>query len=395
MKATKAIIAGTIYTPAEEIRNGVILIEGRRIAKVGSRDHVKIPAGATVIDNADRTVVPGFIDLHIHGAAGYDLMEATPEAVAAVGMHLARHGTTSYAATTVTASTERTLHAAEALGKIIRDSQSSQGASGSIAGALPVCLHIEGPFINVKKRGAHPASQIQKPSIELLARFLDAAGDTVRIVTLAPELEGALAVLEYARGRGLKVGIGHSNATFEEAERAIAAGASHAVHIFNAMRPFMHRDSGIIGAVLTDDRISAELICDGVHVEPTAIRLLVKTKGLERVLLVSDSLSGAGMPDGNYRLGNFTVHVAGGVCRTVEGSLAGSTVTLDAALRNLSAYTGLSYQQCLPCATSNPARVIGMEKQKGCIAPHADADLAVLDKGFFVTQTYVRGRPAL
>ncbi|HUZ47635.1 MAG TPA: N-acetylglucosamine-6-phosphate deacetylase [Terriglobia bacterium] len=395
MKAAKAIIAGTIYTPAEEIRDGVILIEGHRIAKVGSRDQVKIPAGATVIDNADRTVVPGFIDLHIHGAAGYDLMEATPEAVAAVGMHLARHGTTSYAATTVTASAERTLHAAEALGKIIRDSRSSQGPHDSITGALPVCLHIEGPFINVKKRGAHPASQIQKPSIELLARFLDAAGDTVRIVTLAPELEGALSVLEYARGRGLKVGIGHSNATFEEAERAIAAGASHAVHIFNAMRPFMHRDSGIIGAVLTDDRISAELICDGVHVEPTAIRLLVKAKGLERVLLVSDSLSGAGMPDGNYRLGNFTVHVAGGVCRTVEGNLAGSTVTLDAALRNLSAYTGLSYQQCLPCATSNPAKVIGMEKQKGCIAPHADADLAVLDKGFFVTQTYVRGRPAL
>ncbi|HVA01420.1 MAG TPA: N-acetylglucosamine-6-phosphate deacetylase [Terriglobia bacterium] len=395
MKPLKAIIAGTIYTPAQEIRNGVILIEGHRIAKVGHRDQVKIPAGATVIDNADRTVVPGFIDLHIHGAAGYDLMEATSEAVAAVGRHLARHGTTSYAATTVTASSERTLHAAKGLGEIIRASHSSHGTSDKIVGAQPVCVHIEGPFINTKKRGAHPASQIQKPSIEVLAKFLDAAGDTARILTLAPELEGALTVLEYARSRGLKVAIGHSNATFEEAERAIAAGASHAVHFYNAMRPFGHRDSGIIGAVLTDDRVSAELICDGVHVEPTAVRLLVKAKGLERVILVSDSLSGAGMPDGNYRLGNFTVHVAGGVCRTVEGNLAGSTVTLDAALRNLSAFTGLSYQQCLPCATANPAKILNLEKVKGLIAPHADADLAVLDKSFCVTQTYVLGRPVL
>lgn len=395
MKPTKAIVAGTIYTPEEEIRNGVILIEGHRIAKVGSREHVKIPTGTAIIDNADRTVVPGFIDLHIHGAAGYDLMEATPEAVAAVGRHLARHGTTAYAATTVTASAERTLHAAKALGEIIRASHSSHGATDKIVGAQPVCLHIEGPFINVKKRGAHPASQIQKPSVELLRRFLDAAGDSVRIVTLAPELEGALSVLEYACGRGLRVGIGHSNATYEEAERAIAAGASHAVHIYNAMRPFTHRDSGIVGAVLTNDRVSAELICDGIHVEPPAVRLLVKAKGLERVILVSDSLSGAGMPDGNYRLGNFTVHVAGGVCRTVEGSLAGSTVTLDAALRNLSAFTDLSYQQCLPCATTNPAKILKLEKQKGCIAPQADADLAVLDKGFHVTQTYVRGRPVL
>lgn len=395
MKAVKAIIAGTILTPAEEIRNGVILVEGHRIAKVGPRDQVKIPQSAAVIDYQDRTVVPGFIDIHIHGAVGYDLMEATPEAVAAVGKYLARHGTTSYAATTVAASLERTLNAAKGLGEIIRASNSSHVVSDKISGAQPVCIHLEGPFLNVKRRGAHPASQIQKPSVELLAKFLDAADGTVRILTIAPELEGALTVLEYARSKGLKVGIGHSNATYEEARSAIEAGATHAVHFFNAMRPFMHRDAGIIGAVLTDDRISAELICDGIHVEPTAIRLLVRQKGLDRLILVSDSLSGAGMPDGNYRLGNFTVHVAGGVCRTVDGSLAGSTIMLDAALRNLSAYAGLSYKDCLPCITSNPARILGLETQKGVIAPRADADLAVLDQQFYVTQTYVRGRPVL
>jgi N-acetylglucosamine-6-phosphate deacetylase len=395
MKVFKAILAGTIYTPTEEISNGVILIDGYRISKVGPRDQIKIPAGATVIDNQDRIIVPGFIDMHIHGAAGHDLMEATPEAVSAVASYLARHGTTSYLATTVTASLERTLHAAKGLGEFIRASQSPHGTSDKIAGAQPVGLHLEGPFLNVKKRGAHPASQIQKPSTDTLARMLDAAGGAARVLTLAPEIDGALAVLEYARSRGLRVGIGHSNATCEEAERAVAAGASHAVHVYNAMRPFTHRDSGIIGAVLTDDRVSAELICDGVHVEATAIRLLTRAKGVTRVILVSDSLSGAGMPDGNYRLGNFTVHVAGGVSRTVEGNLAGSTLTLDAAVRNFANFTGFSYQACLPCATLNPARVLGLEKQKGVIAPGADADLAILDRNYYVTQTYVRGWPVL
>jgi len=395
MKAPKAILAGTIYTPMEEIEHGVILIDGHRIAKVGPREQIKIPAGAPVVDNLDRIVVPGFIDVHIHGAAGHDLMEATPEAVSAVSAYLAQHGTTSYVATTVTASLERTLHAARGLSEIIRASHTSHGASDKIPGAQPLGLHCEGPFLNPKKRGAHPVSQLRKPSLEIVERMLDAAGNSARIFTLAPELEGALTVLEYVRSRGLRVGIGHSNATYEETARAIAAGATHAVHVYNAMRPFMHRDSGIIGAVLTDNRVTAELICDGVHVEVPAIQLLVRAKGIERVILVSDSSSGAGMPDGNYRLGNFTVHVAGGVCRTVEGNLAGSTITLDAAVRNLANFTGLSYQECLPCATLNPARILGLEKQKGVIAPGADADLAILDQNHYVTQTYVRGRPVL
>jgi N-acetylglucosamine-6-phosphate deacetylase len=392
MKGTKAILAGTIDTPTERIENGVILIEGHRISKVGPRERVKIPAGAAVIDNQDRHIVPGFIDLHIHGAAGHDLMEGTTEAISAVSSYLARHGTTSYLATTVTASLERTLHAARGFAEIITAAHS---AHEKIPGAQPLGIHFEGPFLNVKKRGAHPASQVRKPSVEILERLLEAATGTAKIFTLAPELDGALTVVEAARSRGLRIGIGHSNATHEEAERAIAAGATHAVHMFNAMRSFMHRDSGIIGAVLVDDRITAELICDGIHVEPPAIRLLVKAKGLDRIILVSDSLSGAGMPDGNYRLGNFTVHVAGGVSRTVEGNLAGSTLTLDAAVRNLSSFTGFSYRDCLPCATLNPAKMLGLEKQKGVITPGADADLAILDRNHHVTQTYVRGRPVL
>lgn len=391
----KAILAGTIYTPLEEIKTGVILIDGYRITRVGVQGQTRIPPGSAIIDNQDRIVVPGFIDIHIHGAVGHDLMEGTPAAVTGVGTYLAQHGTTSFLATTMSASLARTLKAIRGLSEIIHVSQTMQGLGSKTVGAQPVGIHFEGPFLSRVKRGAHPVAHIRKPSRDVLAQMIDASGETARVMTLAPELDGAPALLGYAKDRGVRVGLGHSNATYEETERAIDAGATHAIHTFNAMRPFEHREPGIIGAVLTDDRVSAEVIADGVHVQPAAIRLLLKSKGMERVILVSDSVSGAGMPDGHYQLGGMKIEVTSGICRTDEGNLAGSSLTLDAALRNLASFTQFDYPACLPCATLNPARILGIEKQKGVIAPGADADLAVLDRNYYVTQTYVRGRAAL
>ena len=391
---TTAILAGTILTPTKEITDGAILIESGRIAEVGPASEVKLPADAAVIDHRDKTVTPGFIDMHIHGAAGHDFMEATPAAVSRIGEFLARHGTTSYVATTVTASAESILEAARGLGKIVRAARSWDPTNGPAA-AQPSGVHFEGPFLNVIRRGAHPAADIQEPNLEKLKQFVEATGGTARVLDLAPELDDALALLENARSRGILVGIGHSNATFEEAERGIAAGATHAVHIYNAMRPFSHRDAGIIGAALTDDRLSVELICDGLHVEPAAIRLVMKTKGTGRIILITDSLSATGMPDGRYQLGQFIINVVGGVCRTDEGTLAGSSIVLEQAVRNLAKFTGLSFKDCLPCATLNPARLLGLEKQKGVVAPGADADLAVLDKDFLVKQAYMRGRTVI
>ena len=287
MREVKALLAGKIFTPTEEIHDGVILISDHRISAVGRKEKVKVPAGAQVVDIRHRIVVPGFMDLHIHGASGHDLMPGTSEAITAVANYLARHGTTSFLATTVTASRDSTLHAAAGLAAFIKASHNVHGASHKLAGAQPVGIHFEGPFLNVKKRGAHPASQIHKPSIELLERMLAAAAGTARILSLAPEQDGALSLMDYARSKGLRVGIGHSMATFEEAERAIAAGATVAVHVFNAMRPFHHRDPGLLGAVLVDQRISCELICDGVHVAPSTVRLLAEAKGMEKVLLVT------------------------------------------------------------------------------------------------------------
>jgi N-acetylglucosamine-6-phosphate deacetylase len=395
MKEIKAILAGRIFTPTEDIPDGIILIDGHRILAVGSREKVEIPKSAPVVDDRDRLVVPGFLDMHIHGAGGRDLMEGTPDAVAEVAQFLARHGITSFLATTVTARLDRTLSAVEGLAKIVAASERSLGGSEKAPGAQPLGIHFEGPFISQVRRGAQPASQIRKPSIETAARLLEAAGNSAKAAVLAPELPRALELLKFFRSRGLRVGLGHSDATFEETLRAIDAGATHATHCYNAMRPFTHREPGIIGAVLTDDRVCAELIADGVHVEPAAIRLLARSKGLERVILVSDAVSAAGMPDGKYRLGGFPVIVTGGICRTEEGTLAGSTATMDATVRNLAAFTGASFQSCVACATLNPARLLGIEKQKGVIAAGADADLVVLDKNHYVTQTYVRGHAVL
>ncbi len=393
MKHLKAVFAGKIYTPLQEIVGGVVLIEGTRIARVGPKGKVKVPRGTEVVDHREQTIVPGFIDVHIHGAAGHDLMEGTSQAVSSVANFLARQGTTSFVATTVTASLDDTLLAVRNLAEAIRAQRLAARRGDQPPSSEILGIHFEGPFLNVKRRGAQPATHIQLPSVNLLRKLLDAAQGSGLILAQAPELEGALPLLKYARRRRLTVSIGHSDASFEEAERAVDAGATQATHVFNAMRPFNHRDPGIIGAVLTDDRVFAELICDGIHVHPRAVQLLARAKGLEHLLLISDGGPGVGMPDGNYRIYEFDVTIVDGVCRDQQGNLAGSTVTLETELRNLMRYTGQPYAKVLPCATLNPARQLGLEKRKGLIAPGADADLVALDAEYRVVQTYVGGRP--
>jgi N-acetylglucosamine-6-phosphate deacetylase len=389
-----ALTARQLFTPLESIPDGVVLIEEGVIREVGSQHTVAVPPAAQVVELGDKILAPGFIDVHIHGGAGHDLMEGTKEAVEAVARSVFRHGTTSFVPTTLSAPPavlEKTLAG-------LRSVISSWKFDGGEPQAAPLGIHLEGPFLSATCRGAHPRSDLQDPSISLFQRFLDAAGGTLRILTLAPELEGAAELQRYAAEKGVRVALGHSNATFEEALRAIDAGAVHAVHVFNAMRPFSHRDPGILGAVLTDDRVKAEVITDGVHADAVALRLLVRAKGVSRTVLVTDAVSATGMGPGKYRLGGMEIILGDDprtglpTCRNQEGALAGSVLTQDRAVRNMVAMAGVDLLEAVRMASWNPARLLGVEARKGWLREGADADLVLLHRDGTVAGAMVSGR---
>jgi N-acetylglucosamine-6-phosphate deacetylase len=381
------IHAGRAFTPFEEISDAVIVIQGSKISAVGQRGKVDLPRGVRELNAGGRTVVPGFVDVHIHGAGGHDVMEGTREALEIISATVAAHGTTSLVATTVTASEKETRDSVAGIAHFILNT--SQYAARELSAEI-LGIHFEGPFISPVRRGVHPAKWIVAPSRELLAQLLGEARGTAQILTLAPELPGALDLISVARQAGLVVSLGHTDATYEQAQAAIETGASHAAHVFNAMRPFSHRGTGVIGAVLTSPKVSAELIADGVHVDEAAMRMLVELKTPERVILVSDGISATGMPDGKYELGMFEVNVSGGVARNAEGKLAGSTLTLDRALRNMVSL-GVPLSSALRMMTANPARQIGLGTRKGVLAPGADADLVFLDDKLEVSGVMTRG----
>ena len=383
--STILIHAGRALTPTTEIDDAGILIREDIIEAIGPRSGMSLPAGAQEIRATEKTVVPGFIDVHIHGAGGHDVMEGNASALRSITRKVSEYGTTSLVATTVTASTDETLRAVEGIASYIARQREAEEPRAEILG-----IHLEGPFISKERRGVHPSEWIQPPSAETLGRFLKAAAGSARILTIAPEVLGAAPCIDAAREAGLVVSMGHTDATYEQARAAIVRGARSATHLYNAMRPFTHRDPGVIGAVLTSPDINAELIADGVHVEEGAMKLLLLAKGVAHVTLVSDGLSATGMPDGKYTLGGFEVTVSGGVCRNAEGILAGSTLTLDRALRNIVAL-GTSLPDAVRMLTLNPASLLGIEFKKGSLRVGGDADILLLDEGLHVTNVWARG----
>jgi N-acetylglucosamine-6-phosphate deacetylase len=399
--STTVIHAGRILTPDEEISDGVIIVEGSRITALGHRDEIRVPPGAIDYVAAGLTVVPGFVDLHIHGAGGHDVMEANARALDRITSTIARHGTTSILATTVSAPIEETCRSLAGIARYIRSHETPEEAApdeaasekdakeGKLAAEI-LGIHLEGPFISKVRRGVHPPDAITAPSIEILDRLLKAADGLVRIVTIAPELPGSIEFIAAAVAAKLVVGLGHTDADYDQTRAAVQAGARHAVHTYNAMRPFSHRDPGIVGAILTDPEVTAEVIADLVHVAGPAIQVLIGSKGFDTVLLVSDGIAATGMPDGNYRLGNFEVNVRDGICRNSEGKLAGSTLTLDRALRNIVAL-GVPLQDAVRMATVLPARRLGLAGKKGIIAVGADADLVALTPDLRVAGVMTRG----
>jgi N-acetylglucosamine-6-phosphate deacetylase len=387
MSAT-AIYASRILTPQEELRDCVIVVEAGRITGIGHRDEVHIPPGAKDYVASGMTVVPGFVDVHIHGAGGHDVMEAEAAALDKITATVARFGTTSIVATTVTAPIEATCHSLEGIAAYIRAHEST--ADNARFGADILGIHLEGPFINPERRGVHPTASILAPSVESFEKFRAAAGNLIKLITIAPEMPGALKLIAAAVADGVVVGLGHTDADYAQARAAIQAGARHAVHVYNAMRPFTHRDPGVISAVLTDADVTAEIIADGVHVAGPAIQVLLGTKGFDTVLLVSDGTAATGMRDGTFKLGGFEVQVRDGVVRNSEGKLAGSTLTIDRAIRYL-VDLGVPAVDAIRMATILPARRLGLAGKKGIIAVGADADLVVLTPDLHVAGVMTRG----
>jgi N-acetylglucosamine-6-phosphate deacetylase len=382
---TTLIHVGTAITPKVEILGAGILIRDGEIEAVGPRSAMELPSGAEEIQATEYTAIPGFVDVHIHGAGGHDVMEADELALSTITGRLAAFGTTSLLATTVTANADETCRAVEGISKYISGQHQTNQARAEILG-----IHFEGPFLSKERRGVHPMEWLQQPSAELLQRFLQAASGNARIMTIAPELLGAMPCIDAARSLGMVVSIGHTDATYEQARAAIAHGAHHATHVYNAMRPFTHRDPGVIGAVLTTPEVTAELIADGVHVDEIAMKILVQSKGAEKVILISDGTSATGMPDGKYMLGGLEVTVSGGVCRNAEGRLAGSTLTLDRALRNI-VKLGTPLADAVRMLTLNPATLLGIEFKKGALRTGADADIVLLTEDLEIAKVFARG----
>jgi len=367
------LTAEKLWTGTTLLDHPAIEIEDGRIASISSRATAESTPQAKVLNYPGATLAPALLDVHIHGAAGHDVMEATPEALRTIGRFLAAHGTGSFLATTVTAPLDPTLRSLSGLAKLI-----AQPPDPAERAAHPIGIHLEGPFLSHAKRGVHPPAHLLAPDIAVFDRLFDAAEGHIRLMTLAPELPGAADLAAHATLRGVRVSLGHSNATAAQTYAVIAAGAVSATHTFNAMRALDHQEPGILGVVLTNDSLFAELICDGIHNKPELVKLWWKSKGPARAILVTDAISATGMPDGAYQLGGFTVQVAAGKA-TVGGVMAGSLLTLDRALANFLAFTGAPLDQALRLLTVNPAAMTSLTDPAGSLAIGQPANLVAID----------------
>ena len=384
-----AFTSRALYTPLQAITNPLLLVENGAIVSVGTREERELPTNVKVHDFVDAIIAPGLIDIHIHGSVGYDVMQPDTAGRSKFEAFLAKRGVTAYYPTTVTAPLDLTLAALERIADAIETGK--PGSTRSI-GAQPIGIHLEGPFISRTCRGVHPPEHLLDPRIEIFEKMWNAARGHVRIMTVAPELDGAADLITEATRRGVCISLGHSDATLNAARTGVAAGGRHATHTFNAMRPLSHRDPGILGEVLTNPIMTADVIADGIHVDPVIVKLLANAKGPEKLVLITDAMAAAGMPDGQYQLGSLDVKLKQGKC-TVDGKLAGSALTLDCALRNLMKFAGLDLQKSLRAATLIPARVAGAQT-KGIIEPGADADFVILSPEGQVRATVIKGELA-
>jgi N-acetylglucosamine-6-phosphate deacetylase len=373
------IANATIHTPDRVIERGSVTVDGGRIAAVGTGAGAPVASGVQRIDAGGRILVPGFIDLQLNGAFGHDFT-ADPSAIWQVAAGLPRYGVTAFLPTIITSPLEQVAGGMRIL---------TGGRPADARGAEPLGLHVEGPFLNPKKKGAHNQQYLRLPTAEAVADWSPASG--VRLVTMAPENPGALDVIKALTSRGVVVSTGHSMATYDEAVAGFDAGARYGTHLFNAMPALGHRDPGLPGALLADQRMTVGFIADGIHTHRSIIAVVWRALGPKRMSLVTDAMAALGMPPGTHRLGDYDVIVDATSCRLPDGTLAGSILELDQALRNLIGITGCSLGEALETMTTTPARLLGLERERGRIEPGFAADMVLLSPDLTVQMTMAAG----
>jgi N-acetylglucosamine-6-phosphate deacetylase len=373
---------GRALTPTEELENVAIIIEQDRIREVVPWGD--IPPNEDVLNYPDAVAAPGFVDIHTHGYGGHDATSGKEEDLAEIARSVLKHGVTSFLPTTVTAPQDVLLKACRALGNVIEKNEK---------GAEILGLHLEGPHVGRgKEAGAQNVEFARDPDVGELEELVEASGGNIKRVTLAPELPGALGYIKRAKELGIVVAAGHTNATYEEAVAGFEAGVTICNHLFNGMRPFHHRDPGIIGACLVRDDVYAEVIADLIHLHPVAINTAIKAKGLEKTILITDAIAATGLPAGEYDLGGLETVVKDGISRAkATGRLAGSTLTMDLALKNMVTKLNLDLKDAVRMATSNPADALNLS-DRGHLIPGCAANVTILDSGLNVLATIVKGK---
>jgi N-acetylglucosamine-6-phosphate deacetylase len=371
-------LRGTVVTPSELISHGQVEVAGGKVLYAGPGKH---PFGE-VRDYGDDLICPGLIDVHVHGGAGYDAMDGDPDALEAISGYLAAGGVTGFLATTQTAPRGELLESVRRL---------AAAAEAGLGGARLLGLYLEGPYLSEEKRGAQHGDHIRAADTAELKALHDAAGGWMKIMTLAPEAPGALDAISWLADRGVVASAGHTDADYETALEAFGRGLSHVSHLYNGMRGLHHREPGILGAALTDGRVSVELIADGLHVHPAALRLAALCKGPAKTVLVSDSVKPAGLPDGEYTLRGRRVTLRDGVVWLPGGVIAGSSIRLNDAVRVMVEEAGFSVSEAVQMASHTPARVLRLTPGKGRLAEGLDAEVTVMDWRFNVKETIVGG----
>jgi N-acetylglucosamine-6-phosphate deacetylase len=370
---TTQVLHGNVILPDRVLQYGQVVVEEGVIQSVGEAGAGRRPTE----DLGELYIAPGFIDVHTHGIAGADTMDGTQESLSLMARRFAAHGVTGFLATTMTQGLDVTTRAIRAVRQHMeREAEQDQERE---AAARVLGIHLEGPWISREFKGAQNERFIVPPTAESVAAILVAGNGAIKIVTLAPELAGAEQAMQMLRGEGIRISIGHTGATYEQALRAVELGATHVTHCFNAMTALHHRQPGVAGAALLCDRLLAELIADGIHVHPDVMRLLFRVKGRERVMLITDSMSATELSDGLYALGGQEVYVGAGRASLQDGTLAGSTLTLDQAVRNVVHKCSVPLHDAVYMASTVPAQAIGWGDHKGQIRPGYDADFTILD----------------